>query len=202
MQYCRQMNLNFTDTATERILHFLEAQKGQGVSALRLAGTRAEQKLWLVRPEDRQETDRVFDAGNFQVFADPDSAGNFEGATVDFVQGLMQSGFRVYHPSPSWDDPLAQNVQDILDTVINPGVASHGGVVELEGVKDGFAVIRFGGGCQGCAASTVTLKHGVERTLREQVPGLVGVRDATDHASGENPYFKSSDMAGGSPFSG
>lgn len=196
------MNLNFTDTAKERILNFLDAQKGQGVTALRLAGTRAEQKLWLVRPDDQQASDRVCDAGEFKVFADPVSADNFDGATVDFVQGLMQSGFRVFHPSPSWDDPVAQSVQDVLDTVINPGVASHGGTVELEGVKDGFAVIRFGGGCQGCAASTVTLKHGVERTLREHVPGLAGVRDATDHASGENPYFKSSDMAGGSPFSG
>ncbi len=196
------MNLNFTDNAKERILHFLEAQKSQGVSALRLAGTRSEQKLWLVRPEDRQETDRVFSAGEFEVFADPMSASNFDGATVDFVQGLMQSGFRVFHPSPSWDDPLAQSVQDVLDTQINPGVASHGGVVELEGVRDGFAIIRFGGGCQGCAASTVTLKHGVERTLLEQVKGLAGVRDATDHASGENPYFKSTDAAGSSPFSG
>ena len=196
------MNLNFTETAMERILHFLDAQKAQGVSALRLAGTRSEQKRWLVRPADRQESDRVFEAGGFEVFADPASADNFDGATVDFVQGLMQSGFRVFHPSPSWDDPLAQRVQDVLDTVINPGVASHGGVVELEGVQDGFAVIRFGGGCQGCAASTVTLKHGVERTLRESVEGLAGVRDATDHASGANPYYSAADVAGDSPFSG
>ncbi len=196
------MNLNFTDTAKERILQFLEAQKAQGVSALRLAGTRSEQKLWLVKDEDRQDSDRIFDAGDFQVFADPVSADNFDGATVDFVQGMMQSGFRVFHPSPSWDDPLAQSVQDVLDTVINPGVASHGGVVELEGVDDGYAIIRFGGGCQGCAASTVTLKHGVERSLREQVRGLKGVRDATDHSSGENPYYSAADMAGGSPFSG
>lgn len=193
------MNLNFTDTARERILHFLDAQKEQGVSALRLAGTRAEQKLWLVKPDDRQETDRVFDAGGFKVFADPVSAGNFDGAVVDFVQGLMQSGFRVYHPSPTWDDPMAQKVQEVLDTVINPGVASHGGVVELDSVQDGIAVIRFGGGCQGCAASTVTLKHGVERTLLDSVPGLQGVRDGTDHASGTNPYYTSSGP-GSSPF--
>jgi|SRR5690625_3318972 len=194
------MNLNFTDTARERILSFLEAQKAQGVSALRLAGTRAEQKLWLVKPDDRQESDRVFDAGGFQVFADPTSADNFDGAVVDFVQGLMQSGFRVYHPSPSWDDPIAQKVQDVLDTVINPGVASHGGVVELAGVQDGIASIRFGGGCQGCAASTVTLKHGVERTLLDSVEGLQGVRDDTDHASGTNPYYTSTGSGSSSPF--
>lgn len=196
------MNLNFTDTAKERILQFLDAQQAQGVTALRLAGTRSEQKLWLVRPDDRQESDSVFSAGEFEVFADPVSAANFDGATVDFVQGLMQSGFRVFHPSPSWDDPLAQSVQDVLDTMINPGVASHGGTVELEGIEDGYAIIRFGGGCQGCAASTMTLKHGVERTLREQVKGLQGVRDATEHDKGTNPYYSSAEVAGSSPFSG
>lgn len=194
--------LDFTDTARERVLHFLKAQQAQGVSALRLAGTRSEQKLWLVKPEDRVEGDIVYDAGEFQVFMDPTSAANFDGATVDFVQGVMQSGFRVFHPSPSWDDPLAQRVQDVLDSIINPGVASHGGVVELEGIEDGYAVIRFGGGCQGCGAATMTLKHGVERTLIEHVPDVRGVLDSTDHDSGVNPYYARSDRGAESPFGG
>ncbi len=192
--------LNFTETALERIKHFLSLQQAQGVSALRLAGTRAEQKLWLVKAEDEQPGDRVHDAGDFQVFLDPISATNFDGATVDFVDGVMQSGFRVFHPS--WDEPIAQRVQDVLDSVINPGVAGHGGTVALEGVEDGIAVIRFGGGCQGCGAATMTLRHGVERTLREHVPDIQGVRDATDHDSGENPYYARSADGAESPFSG
>ena len=54
------------------------------------------------------------------------------GATVDFVDDVMQSGFRVFWPSPKWDDPIAQRVQDVLDQQVNPGVASHGGHVALE----------------------------------------------------------------------
>ncbi len=190
--------LNFTDTARERILSFLEMQKSQGVTALRLMGTRFEHKLWLVRPGDRQENDCVFNADGFEVFLDPASADNFEGATVDFVEGVMQSGFRVFHPSPSWDDPLAQKVQDVLDQHINPGVAGHGGSVTLERVEGDTAFITLGGGCQGCGAADVTLRHGIERMIREHVPEIRSIVDATDHAAGENPYYQRED-AGESP---
>ena len=181
--------LTFTDLAKERVLRFLDAQKSQGVSALRVAGSRAEPKLWLVRGDDRQEGDRVFDGGGFEVYLDPMSAQQLEGAKVDFVDDVMQSGFRVYFESPSWDDPIAQRVQDVLDTMINPGVAGHGGTVSLKDVEDGKAIIEFGGGCQGCGAADVTLKHGVERMVREQVPEITAIVDATDHAAGENPYY-------------
>src|SRR5699024_5868012 len=145
--------------------HFLELQQAQGVTALRLAGTLADQKLWLVKPDDRRADDQVYDAGEFEVFLDPLTATNLHGATVDFVAGVMQSGFRVFHPSPSWDDPLAQRVQDVIDAVINPGVASHGGKVELDRVEDDAAFIRLGGGCQGCGAADITLKQGIDRIL-------------------------------------
>src|SRR5690625_7862374 len=98
------MNLNFTDTAKERILQFLEAQKAQGVSALRLAGPRAEQKLWLDKDEDRQESEREFDAGEIEVFAAPVSADQYEGATVGCVQALMLSCLACVHPSRSCRD--------------------------------------------------------------------------------------------------
>lgn len=187
--------LHFTETAKERVLGFLEAQKAQGVTALRVAGSRAEPKLWLVREEDRQEGDRVHDAGGFDVLMDPISLRQLEGATVDFVEGVMQSGFRVFFESPAWDDPVAQRVQDVLDTMINPGVASHGGTVSLHGVEDGAAIIEFGGGCQGCGAADVTLKHGVERMIREQVPEIARIVDATDHAAGEDPYYAADEAA-------
>jgi Fe/S biogenesis protein NfuA len=187
--------LTFTDTARERINHFLKVQEAQGVSALRIAGTKSEQRLWLVKESDRQDTDRIVDAGDFQVYLDPLSANHFDGATVDFVEGVMESGFRVFHPSPTWDDPLAQRMQELLDRVINPGVASHGGVVSLEGVEDDVAIIRFGGGCQGCSSAGVTLRHGIEKIIRENIPEIKAIQDATDHAKGLNPYYSSQDDA-------
>lgn len=191
--------LDFTDQARQRVLHFLAAQKDQGVTALRVAGNRAEQKLWLVKPEDRRNDDQVFDAGGFEVFLDPLSLRNLEGAKVDFVEGVMQSGFRVFYPSPVWDDPVAQKVQDVLDRQVNPGVAGHGGSVSLARVEDGVAYISLGGGCQGCGAADVTLRHGIERMIVDQVPEIERVADITDHASGTNPYYSRGDDEAESP---
>lgn len=185
--------LTFTEFAKQRVLKFMQSQTGQGVSALRIAGTKAEQRLWLVKASDKQDNDKVQDEGSFEVYLDPMSAGQLEGAVVDFVEGVMQSGFRVFFETPKWDDPVSQKVQDALDRQINPGVASHGGNVSLDGVKDGVAYIRFGGGCQGCGAADVTLKQGVDRILREQVPELTAVKDATDHDAGENPFYARSE---------
>jgi Fe/S biogenesis protein NfuA len=82
----------------------------------------------------------------------------------------------------------------ILYSDINPGLASHGGevkLVELVEEENGMiAILKFGGGCQGCSAVDMTLKDGVEKTLVERVPGLAGVRDVTDHSVRENAYFK------------
>ncbi|MEE4463950.1 NifU family protein, partial [Azotobacter chroococcum] len=54
---------------------------------------------------------------------------------------------------------------------------------------EGIAVLRFGGGCQGCGMVDMTLKDGVEKTLLERIPDLKGVRDATDHSNRENAYY-------------
>ena len=187
--------ISFTDNARSRVLHFIEAQRSQGVTALRIAGNRAEQRLWLVKPEDKREDDQVQTESGFHVYLDRLSAGQLDGATVDFVEGVMQSGFRLFFAGSTWDDPIAQKVQDVIDRQINPGVASHGGAVTLEGVKDGVALIRFGGGCHGCGAADVTLKQGIDRMLRESVPEIVGVQDVTDHSTGENPYYARQDGA-------
>lgn len=80
-------------------------------------------------------------------------------------------------------------VQQVLDEMINPGVAAHGGFVELLDVQDDNVFIRMGGGCQGCGAADVTLKMGIERLIREQVPQVREILDTTDHASGMNPYY-------------
>ena len=79
----------------------------------------------------------------------------------------------------------------MLYSEINPALASHGGEVSLhEVVNKNTAVLKFGGGCQGCGMVDVTLKAGVEKTLLEQVEGLVSVTDITDHSYKENAYYK------------
>lgn len=191
--------LNFTDLAKERIQQFIERQHDQGVSALRVAGSSLEPKLWLVKASDRHDGDLVFSSGTFDVYVDPMSAQSLQGATVDFVEDVMQSGFRVFFPSPEWDDPVAQKVQEVIDQRINPNVAGHGGRITLQGVDGDAAFITLEGGCQGCGAADVTLKQGIEVMIKEAVPEIKRIIDTTDHASGENPYYQPTDQAGESP---
>ena len=91
---------------------------------------------------------------------------------------------------PLGEDEVKTRIQKILDEMINPAVASHGGYVELLDVKENVAYLKLGGGCQGCGMVNVTLKQGIEATLKEEIPQLAGVIDQTDHAGGSNPYYQ------------
>ena len=85
-------------------------------------------------------------------------------------------------------DDLMTKVQDLIENMINPAVAGHGGFVQLVDVKDNKVYLQMGGGCQGCGAADVTLKQGIERLIKEELPEIEEVLDTTDHDSGENPY--------------
>ncbi len=89
------------------------------------------------------------------------------------------------------DDAIFDVVTEVFRREINPTIASHGGAVELLDVQDGTVVLRMQGGCQGCGMANVTLRQGIEGTLRRAVPSIQGVEDVTDHSAGTNPYFAS-----------
>jgi Fe/S biogenesis protein NfuA len=84
---------------------------------------------------------------------------------------------------------LKSRVQELIDTMINPAVAGHGGYVELIDVQESRVYLQMGGGCQGCGAADVTLKSGIERLIKEEQPEVSEVLDTTDHSSGTNPYY-------------
>ena len=186
--------INITDTAKDKILATMEAKDAKG-TALRLAivGRGPVGFLYsmgFVPIEEKGFEDVVGDFGELQVFIDPQSAPKLEGATVDYLEDNFQEGFMIDNPNPLWDDPLAQAVQEVLDSEINPGIAMHRGFVTLLEVKDGVAYITFGGGCQGCSMVDVTLKQGVEVKILEAIPEIKQVLDTTDHAGGTNPYYQ------------
>ena len=84
-------------------------------------------------------------------------------------------------------------VQDLLDREVNRSIASHGGKISIVDVQDGNLFIAMSGGCQGCAASQVTLRQGVEVMVRKVAPEIVNIVDTTDHAAGKKPYYGHSD---------
>lgn len=194
--------VTITETAKNKILGLMEAEEQKDL-ALRMAikgrgpgGFRYE--LQFVGKEEIGPADSVFDAGGLQVVVDSESAPNLQGATVDYVDGMYESGFKIDNPNSLWTDPKAQAVQEVIDAQINPGVAMHGGHVALLDVKDDVAYIALGGGCQGCGMVDVTLKQGIEVMIKEAVPEIRQVIDTTDHAAGRNPFYQPS-KGGSSP---
>ena len=145
--------------------------------------------LQFVGREDSKEDDIVLDIDGMSVLVAARSAQYLEGTTLDYKETLMGGGFSFDNPNPLWVDELSKAVAEIIASEVNPVVASHGGHVDLVGVDDGKAIIAFGGGCQGCGMVDVTLKQGVEVMIKDNVPGISEVIDASDDAAGTNPFY-------------
>lgn len=159
----------------------------------------AETCLAYCRPEEVQEKDEVMTLDSFKVYLEPNSLPYLEEATVDYSPDRMGGQLTIKAPNAkvpkvSADSPIEDQINYVLYNDINPGLAAHGGevtLVEVYSEEQGeIAVLRFGGGCQGCSAVDMTLKDGVEKTLIEKVPGLVAVKDVTDHSVTDNAYYQ------------
>lgn len=186
--------ISISEAAVIKIKDILE-KEGVLDSALRLAirGRARGDFLYsmgFVPLESKNTDDIVVETSDLQILVDPASAENLTGASLDYVEGENGAGFKIDNPNPLWKDPISMAVQEVLDTRINPGVAMHGGFVNLVEVKDGVAFVTMGGGCQGCAHANTTISDSVEVVIREAVPEITKVVDATHHASGANPYYQ------------
>ena len=145
--------------------------------------------LQFVSSDDRKDDDVELELEEMRVLVAARSVQYLEGATIDYKETLMGGGFSFDNPNPLWVDELSKAVAEIIASEVNPVVASHGGHVDLIGVDSGKAIIAFGGGCQGCGMVDVTLKQGVEVMIKDSVPGISEVVDATDHAAGTKPFY-------------
>ena len=140
------------------------------------------------------DTTRVQIDENLAFFLEPDDAAVMTSAQIDYVENDTGGQLRVQVPDikgqiPDKDAPIQKRIQWLLDAEINPSLAAHGGNVALQEITaQRDIVLAFGGGCQGCSMVDMTLKQGIEKRLREAVPDIRDIIDATDHASGENPY--------------
>lgn len=195
--------ITITEAARKQLAEILAAQEEKD-HYLRLAisgrGPQGfEYELSLLREHEKSAEDLVVETGALTVLVDAGSVENLQGATLDFVEQPGGQGFKVDNPNPLWRDPVALKVQRVIDTEINPGVATHGGHVALLDVQEGKAYIRLGGGCQGCGMVSVTLKQGIEKAIVGAVPEITEVLDTTDHAAGHNPFYQPA-KSGQSPF--
>ena len=189
--------ITVTEAAKKKFLEVIRAE-GRADHGLRIivsnGGTaQPEFALNFVAEGQVTENDTVVDVGEFRVYVNVAHAHFLEDATVDFIDTLTESGFKVDAPNAGVakpEGPVAEAIVRVLEEKINPAVAAHGGNISLVAVQDETAYLRFGGGCQGCGMVNVTLKQGVEKTLFADVPQITKVMDITDHAAGTNPYYQ------------
>lgn len=85
---------------------------------------------------------------------------------------------------------MIRQLETLFDEQVRPALAAHGGNVEIVDIDNDILYLRLQGGCQGCSSSAATLKDGIERLVKQNYPDIKQVVDVTDHASGENPYFR------------
>lgn len=179
----------------EKLALFLEAQE---------SGMEWAYDLYFDDRDNVRDGDAIVDQDGLTVVVPADSIDKVKGSTLDLSKNLLNPGWVVDNPnSPSpavgkqipaeeLTGTTEEKVQQVLDMVINPSIAAHGGQANLDRVEDGVAYLQLSGGCQGCGLAKVTLSQGIEVALKDAIPEITGVEDVTDHEAGENPYFAGS----------
>ena len=195
--------IEITETAQTYFQRLIEQQDDEEL-ALRMsvnhAGTPgASCDLQFCPRGQSMPDDHELEFSGFSLFVAKASAPWLEKAQIDFEEDSTGGQLTIKAPGikgsePSSEASLEDRIGWLLETEVNPALASHGGRVTLVEITERKEVIlQFGGGCQGCGMADVTLKQGIEQTLMRNVPEITAVMDATDHRSGTNPYYASGD---------
>jgi len=191
--------IEISDTAQQYFKRLIEQQDDEGLG-LRIAvnhpGTPGASCDLQFSPQGQHMLDdHIVAFDGFNLFVAEASKPWLAEASIDFEEDEAGGQLTIKAPgikgtAPSSDDSIEERVGWLLDTDINPSLASHGGRVALVEVTEKMEVVlQFGGGCQGCGMIDVTLKQGIEQTLIRNIPEITAIVDSTDHQSGQNPYY-------------
>lgn len=197
------------EQAIDKILEIKEQEPGDNEYALFLQidgvqGNQYTYDLSFLDLEQARSDDKRLEFGSLTVIIASKDLDNFNNAKLELSDDPAAPGLTMDNPNtpspeifgnpdemPELTGELAEKVQTVLESQINPAIASHGGVAQLVGVEGQDVYLKLGGGCQGCGMAQVTLTQGIETSLRDAIPEIGNIIDATDHASGDNPYFES-----------
>jgi Fe/S biogenesis protein NfuA len=192
--------IQISETAQNHFRRLLESQGGDAVgirlSAIHPGTPRADARLEFAEHGDLLGDEWEVQCEGFVLYVDAPSAKFLDGAEIDISTLPTGSQLNIRAPkikgeTPKGDASLIERVQWLLDSEINPQLVSHKGQVSLDSIDaDNVVYLRFGGGCHGCGMADVTLKQGIEKTVKARIPEITAVRDATDHSTGANPYIK------------
>lgn len=193
------LQLTITDSAREYLAELLGKQDDEVLGVrmfINQPGTpKAETCIAYCRADDSRPDDLIIEYPQFKAYFERRSLPFLEDALVDYAKDRMGGQLTIKAPNAKLpqmgdDSPLEDRVNYVLYNEVNPSLAAHGGEVSLvEITAEDVAILKFGGGCQGCGMVDVTLKQGVEKSLLEQIPQLKGVRDVTDHTDKTQAYM-------------
>lgn len=147
---------------------------------------------------DNQPDDRVYTQRDLTIAIPADSVDKLLGAVLDLPSTPSQGGLVIRNPNRpnplagvnlELTGDIADKVQQLIAEAINPSLAAHGGYTALVGVEDTRVFLTMGGGCQGCSLSAATMVQGIQSAIKEAIPEVTEVIDATDHTAGENPFY-------------
>ena len=187
--------ITLTESARQKVGEFVAEAgtdcRGVRIRAARVGSHTFRYQIHLVREADTEDNDTRLPFAGFTVYLDPQTAQWMEGSTIDYLTLDSGSGFQIDNPaaSPSWEDPVCQKVQKVIDEKVTPVVGAHGGWVELDRVEGNTAYVRLGGGCQGCASASFTLSQGIASVITSEVQEIDHVVDETNHHAGSQPYY-------------
>jgi Fe/S biogenesis protein NfuA len=192
--------LNLTINAKRHFARLIQQQDIEGLGvrlrAVHPGTPKADCQMEFCEPSDLVGDEWSTDCEGYTFYVESSSTQWLADAQIDYVPSATGGQLSVRAPHlkghpPQADATLDERVRYVLTTEVNPQIAAHGGRATLVEITDDNAVVlQLGGGCHGCGMADVTLKQGIERTLRAHFPEITAVRDATDHASGHNPYYR------------
>jgi len=195
--------LTVAPDALERVLEIRDGEEDPGSLCLRVAitgssGTDYTYDLAFDEVSKLEENDDVSVQGGLTVVVAADSIDDMRGATLDIPRTSGQGGLVIRNPNKpnplvgrniELTGDIADKVRQLLAEAVNPSLASHGGFADLVGVDGTTVFITMGGGCQGCSMSAATLREGIQVAIKEAIPEVTEIIDATDHDAGDNPFY-------------
>lgn len=194
------IKIHITEKASRYLLKLTQRPENQGKSLYLKAHDPetpyAEACLEFMEIGPKHADDFLLGFEGFSIFVNRESKEYLDDATIDIKQKELRAELHIETPHlkplsmVDENAPLFDRVAWVIETDINPSLASHGGAVRLvEITEDGIVKLQFAGGCQGCDMADVTLKQGITATLMEKFSEINDVEDITNHADGVNPYF-------------
>ena len=185
--------ITVTQGAQEYLNNLLEDNTNIKLTIDNVGSPRAETVLQYCK-EGEEEDFASLDLQGFKLFYNELHEKYLKDTTIDY--DVERFGGQLTIKAPNTKTPIIdenstieERINAVIINEINPGLAAHGGMVDLVEFREGKAILKFGGGCQGCGMVDLTLADGVEKLLKERIPEITEVSDMTDHSFTDNAYY-------------